>query len=296
VPEAVKILRDVARALDFAHERGVVHRDIKPENILVTGESATVTDFGISKALDASRTPGQTGTLTEIGFAVGTPQYMSPEQLEGKPVDARADIFAFGAVLYEMIAGRRPFEAKSQAGLVEAILDHDPPSVAAVRPATPPLLAELIATPASDESPSLSPDGRWLVYESNESGASQVYLRPFPEVSQGRWQLSTAGGVDPSWSRDGREVIFLEIATSGAAQPRAILSVSIPPGPPFVPAAPRLVVKYPANAARGFAEAADGRFLLSVPASSGDDEPAARPRIVVVQNWREELARLVPVR
>jgi Tol biopolymer transport system component len=154
----------------------------------------------------------------------------------------------------------------------------------------------VIATPASDESPSLSPDGRWLVYESNESGASQVYLRPFPEVSQGRWQLSTAGGVDPSWSRDGREVIFLEIATSGAAQPRAILSVSIPPGPPFVPAAPRLVVKYPANAARGFAEAADGRFLLSVPASSGDDEPAARPRIVVVQNWREELARLVPVR
>ena len=97
VVDTVRIVRDVARALDFAHGHGVVHRDIKPENILLAGDSATVTDFGISKALDAARTPGHSGTLTELGFAVGTPQYMAPEQISADPdVDHRADLYSLG--------------------------------------------------------------------------------------------------------------------------------------------------------------------------------------------------------
>ena len=145
VPDVVKILRDVARALDFAHERGVVHRDIKPENILLTGESATVTDFGISKALDASRTPGQTGTLTEMGFAVGTPQYMSPEQISADPdVDQRADLYSLGCVAFELLVGEPPFAGVAPASLLRAHLVQDAEPVSAKRADVPEALSMLI--------------------------------------------------------------------------------------------------------------------------------------------------------
>src|SRR5688572_4966421 len=127
VGEVVGILRDVARALDFAHERGIVHRDIKPENILLAGESATVTDFGISKALDAARTPGQTGALTEMGFAVGTPQYMAPEQIAADPdIDGRADLYSLGCVAYELLVGEPPFGGVAPAAVLRAHLTQDP--------------------------------------------------------------------------------------------------------------------------------------------------------------------------
>jgi hypothetical protein len=110
--EAQSILRDVARALGYAHRQGIVHRDIKPENVLLAEGVAMVADFGVARALTAATTlPGD--MLTQVGMQIGTPAYMAPEQLLGGPVDARADIYAFGVVLSEMLTGRHPLQAAS---------------------------------------------------------------------------------------------------------------------------------------------------------------------------------------
>ncbi len=113
--ECVKILGDVARSLAYAHGRGIVHRDIKPENVLLSGGVAVVTDFGIAKALTASKTQAPGGTLTQVGTSLGTPAYMAPEQAAGDDVDHRADLYAWGVMAYEMLGGRHPFAGKTTA-------------------------------------------------------------------------------------------------------------------------------------------------------------------------------------
>jgi tetratricopeptide (TPR) repeat protein len=142
--EVIGVLRDVAKALAYAHERGIVHRDIKPDNVLLSGGSAVVTDFGIAKALSAARTaPG--GTLTQIGTSIGTPAYMSPEQAAADPAtDHRTDIYSFGCLAYEMVAGRPPFVAKSPQKLLAAQMGEAPQPVAELRPDVPASLAQLV--------------------------------------------------------------------------------------------------------------------------------------------------------
>ena len=143
--EAVSILRDVARALAHAHERGIVHRDIKPDNVLLSSGSATVTDFGIAKAINAARTGGETNTtLTQVGTSIGTPTYMAPEQAAGDDVDHRADLYSFGAMAYEMLTGRPPFQAASAARLVAAHMMEPPPDIRGVRPDLNPALADMV--------------------------------------------------------------------------------------------------------------------------------------------------------
>ncbi|MEJ7812489.1 MAG: protein kinase [Gemmatimonadaceae bacterium] len=148
IPTVVNILWDVARALDYAHRRGVVHRDIKPDNVLLAGRSATVTDFGIAKALTSARTGGDggdRGALTQLGTALGTPAYMAPEQVAGDPsLDHRADLYALGILTYEMLTGRTPFAGASAQAMLVAHLMDAPEPVAARRPDTPPALAELV--------------------------------------------------------------------------------------------------------------------------------------------------------
>ena len=139
------ILRDVARALEYAHSQGVVHRDIKPDNVLMAGSSATVTDFGIAKAISASRTEVPGGTLTSVGTSLGTPSYIAPEQASGDVnTDQRADIYAFGCMAYELLTGRTPFGDRSPAKLFIAHLSETPENVTELRPETPPALASLV--------------------------------------------------------------------------------------------------------------------------------------------------------
>src|SRR5881628_2366818 len=114
ITECIGILRDVAKALAYAHERGIVHRDIKPDNVLLSGGSATVTDFGIAKAISAARTAAGGATLTQMGTSIGTPAYMAPEQAAGDAnVDHRADIYALGAMTYELLAGHPVFSDRT---------------------------------------------------------------------------------------------------------------------------------------------------------------------------------------
>jgi serine/threonine-protein kinase len=147
VPQTVSIMKDVARALAYAHERGVVHRDIKPHNILLASGAATVTDFGVAKALSSAQRSGEgrSATLTDAGTSLGTPLYMAPEQAAADPdVDHRADIYAFGVTAYEMLVGAPPFAGLGARALMTARMTEDPPHVCSVRPDVPKVLADLV--------------------------------------------------------------------------------------------------------------------------------------------------------
>ena len=140
--EAVRILREVASALAFAHSQGVVHRDVKPENVLMSGDAAMVTDFGVAKALSDA-----TGAhaLTSVGVALGTPAYMAPEQVAADPgVDHRADVYAWGVLAYELLAGATPFAGRTTSAMLSAHVSETPSPVAARRPSAPPSLAQLV--------------------------------------------------------------------------------------------------------------------------------------------------------
>ena len=148
---------EIAEALDHAHRKGITHRDLKPSNIMVTAAGAKVLDFGLAKVLArpvvqgfspaiGSAAPTEAASLTAEGTILGTLQYMAPEQLEGKEADPRTDIFAFGAIVYEMATGRKAFEGKSQASLIAAILDHDPPALSTLRPLLPSALDHIVKT------------------------------------------------------------------------------------------------------------------------------------------------------
>ncbi len=145
IAESVGILRDVARALAYAHEHGVVHRDIKPDNVLLSGHTAVVTDFGIAKAIAAASSMASGATLTQLGTAIGTPAYMAPEQAAGDPAtDHRADIYAFGCVAYELLAGQPPFPGLPPHKLLVAHMSEAPKPVDSLRPDCPPALASLV--------------------------------------------------------------------------------------------------------------------------------------------------------
>jgi serine/threonine-protein kinase len=152
VRETVSILKDVARALAYAHGRGVMHRDIKPDNILLTTGSATVTDFGVAKALTASRETrrplpqgNRSGTITIVGTSIGTPAYMAPEQAAGDPsMDHRADLYALGIVGYEMLVGTPPFHGRPPQQLLAAHLTEKPSPIGSRRYDVPAALNALL--------------------------------------------------------------------------------------------------------------------------------------------------------
>ena len=180
VPEALAIARDVADALRYAHGRGFVHRDIKPENILLADGHALVTDFGIARVLTATPGPG------EGGSGSGTPMYASPEQVDGtSPEDGRGDIYSLGCVLYELLAGRPPFEAATISGILNQHRETPPPSLINVRPEVPAVIASLV-TRAMAKRPMDRPA---------DAAAFLAALRDAPDpgarpsAGQGRWRL-----------------------------------------------------------------------------------------------------------
>jgi eukaryotic-like serine/threonine-protein kinase len=161
--EVLRIGSAVAEALAFAHQHGIIHRDLKPGNIMLTKAGAKLMDFGLAKSVAAGALGSQSNApllsavntltnaspmtpLTTVGAVIGTIQYMSPEQIEGKPADARSDLFALGAVLYEMLTGKRPFLGKSQISVASAILEQNPEPLSAVQPLTPASLEYVVNT------------------------------------------------------------------------------------------------------------------------------------------------------
>ena len=145
IPEVVGIVKDVARALGYAHQRGIVHRDIKPDNVLLSGGTAVVTDFGIAKAISAARTSAEGAALTQVGTSIGTPAYMAPEQAAGDAnVDHRADIYALGAMTYELLAGHPVFTDRTAQRMLAAHLSETPRPIGELRADVPAALADLV--------------------------------------------------------------------------------------------------------------------------------------------------------
>jgi serine/threonine protein kinase len=160
LPKVLEYGMQIASALEAAHRKGVTHRDLKPANIMITRSGVKLLDFGIAK-WNQKATPGPddatlTRALTAAGTLIGTLPYMAPEQLEGKEPDARTDIWSFGALLYEMVTGKRAFDGKTQVSLIAAIVEHEPPTMAASQPITPPLLERAVKRCLAKD-----PDRRW---------------------------------------------------------------------------------------------------------------------------------------
>jgi serine/threonine protein kinase len=185
-PTALQSGIQIASALAHAHEHGIAHRDLKPANVMLSGSSVKLLDFGIAKLIRDDDRGAETGTISITGDHkfVGTPNYMSPEQLEGRPVDGRADIFALGALLYEMVTGRKAFEGASVASVTAAVIKTEPPPISSVTkegPIAPEALDHVVRQALAKE-----PDERWQTAHDLEHELRWVGENPVREPARSR--------------------------------------------------------------------------------------------------------------
>jgi hypothetical protein len=204
--QTLKYGAQIAEALDKAHRNGIVHRDLKPGNVMLTATGAKLLDFGLAKLAAPMVTLAtltvaapQQSPVTQEGTIVGTFQYMSPEQIEGKELDGRSDIFSLGAVLYEMLTGKKAFEGKTQLSVASAILEKEPAAISTVKPLAPPALEHAIhrclAKNPEDRwqaARDLALELKWLSEAGSEAGVSVV--RPV-RASKREWLLWAAAVV-----------------------------------------------------------------------------------------------------
>ena len=188
--QALKFAVQIADALDRAHRAGVTHRDVKPANIMLTRDGVKVLDFGLAKSATTLGSDEKTlvAGLTTEGTILGTPQYMAPEQFEGKEADARADIWAFGAVLYEMVTGQKAFQGKSYSSLLGAILAAEPPPMS-VAPFTPVWLERLVRRCLSKDTEERYQSMRDVVLDLRNPPIQETVVAP---AKAARWPWAVA--------------------------------------------------------------------------------------------------------
>jgi serine/threonine protein kinase/Tol biopolymer transport system component len=232
---------EIADALDKAHRQGIVHRDLKPGNVMLTRSGVKLLDFGLAKGLAPAAPSGSLtalptqANLTQEGTILGTFQYMAPEQLEGRDADARTDIFAFGAVLYEMATGRKAFAGASQASLISAILRDDPQPISHVQPTSPPALDRVVKTCLAKDreerwqsAADLKRELRWIG-ESSQAGV------PADPRSPRRGETGRVRGGRFAWAVAallllGALYLGSELLRQRGVRPQPIHSNLLPPG------------------------------------------------------------------
>jgi Tol biopolymer transport system component len=289
VEQVLRFGIEIADALDKAHRQGIIHRDLKPGNVMVTKSGVKLLDFGLAKAMvpptrEASVTslPTMAGargaSLTQEGTILGTFQYMAPEQLEGHEADARTDIFAFGAVLYEMATGRKAFSGKSQASLISNIMKEEPAPISTVQPMTPPALDRVVrACLAKDPEDRFQTahDAKlqlqWIAEGGSQAGAPVVVTARRKSRERLAWAIAAIAVVAAAVATFG----YLRRAPVDA---RPMRSSILPPE--------KVTLDSSGAATGALSISPDGRFLTFAASAEGGksqlflrrlDEPGARP-------------------
>jgi serine/threonine protein kinase/Tol biopolymer transport system component len=236
--DVLRFGREIAEALDRAHRAGVVHRDLKPANVMITKSGARLLDFGLARSGAVSFASGgvsaedgatQHKSLTQEGTIVGTFQYMAPEQLEGADADARTDIFALGALLYELATGRRAFDGKTKTSLIAAIVGSDPTPIRDLQPLTPPAFEHVVAKCLAKD-----PDQRWqsasdIASELAWIGSMSSQSQAIAGVPRRRSRARAAWATTAALLLIGMATASMFLLRPRAAQPPLRLSLTMPP-------------------------------------------------------------------